>query len=255
MLWVHLAVLFSGAIAAGAINALAGGGSLVTLPILLALGLPPAAANATNAVAAWTGLMGGALRYRGMLRPHRRAVAHMAVISAVGGLIGGGLMLTTPAPLLAGLLPWLILIATLCFLVSPWVDRALRRDGAWGLDRTADLAGWRGVVLFAVSVATGYFNPCGGVAMVAAFATFGIDDLRLANGLKIVLGMTMTGASVALFVAADAVVWPWALVMVAGTLLGGWLGATLALRIDRRLLRGLILTWGGVMSAVFLAPS
>jgi uncharacterized protein len=249
---MHVGLLLTGSIAAGAVNALAGGGSLVTLPILLAVGLPPATANATNAVAAWSGLLGGTLRYRETLAPHGPAVWRLAALSLAGGVIGGGLMLLTPDRALAGLMPWLILVGTLCFLFSPWIVEKLRVGGGWDLSRTADLAGWRGVVQFLVAVVTGYFNPCGGVMMVAAFAAFGIDDIRLANGLKIVMGMLMTGASVALFAVAGAVDWPIAGLMILGTVAGGWLGATVALVLDRRLLRGLILAWGGVMSAVFL---
>lgn len=251
---LHVGLLLTGSVVAGGVNALAGGGSLVTLPILLAIGLPPATANATNAVAAWSGLLGGTLRYRETLVPHSKSVLGLAALSLAGGVIGGALMLLTPAHALAGLMPWLILLGTLCFLFSPWIVEKLSITGDWDLSRTADLAGWRGVVQFLVSVATGYFNPCGGVMMVAAYAAFGIADIRLANGLKIVMGMLMTGASVVLFGLAGAVDWPIAALMIVGTVAGGWLGATLALVLDRRWLRGLILGWGGIMSVVFLVP-
>jgi uncharacterized membrane protein YfcA len=255
MTLVSLCALFAGSIAAGAINALAGGGSLVTLPILLALGLPPTTAAATNAVAAWSGLIGGAVGSRGLLAPHRRTLTAMAAVSGLGGILGGAALLATPSRLLAGLLPWLVLIGTFCLVAQPLLDRRFGRTAAWDLSATGDLFGWRGGVLFAVAMLTGYFNPCGGIAMVAAFAYFGIDDIRLANALKIVLGMVMTGASVVLFGAAGAVDWPIAGLMVAGTVIGGWFGARLALGIDRRLLRGLIIGWGGTMSVVFLVPT
>ena len=151
-------------------------------------------------------------------------------------------------------MPWLILFGTLCFLFSPWIVERFSVSGPWDLARSGDVFGWRGALQFLVGVATGYFNPCGGVMMVAAYAAFGIEDIRLANGLKIVMGMLMTGASVLLFGLAGAVDWPIAALMIVGTVAGGWLGATLALVLDRRWLRGLILGWGGVMSAVFLVP-
>ncbi len=251
---VQAGLLLSGSIAAGAINALAGGGSLVTLPILLALGLPPAAANATNAVAAFSGLIGGTLRYRDTLAPYRAGVGRFAALSLAGGALGGGLMLATPDRALAGLMPWLILLGTLALLFAPWLTERLKSGGAWDLARVEPLFGRRSITLFLVAVATGYFNPCGGVLMVAAFAALGLDDLRLANGLKIVMGLVMTGASVLLLGVAGAVDWPIAALMVVGTVAGGWFGATLALVLDRRILRGMILTWGGVMSVVFLAP-
>lgn len=252
---LHVALLFAASIGAGIVNALAGGGSLVTLPVLLGLGLPPITANATNAVAAWSGLVGGTLRYRDVLAPHARTVAVMAVLSLVGGALGGGAMLMTPHRVLEHAMPWMILAATLAFLLAPYLRDLVRSGEDWDMARPADLAGWRGGVHLFVSALTGFFNPAGGVAMVAAFQAFGIGDIRLANGLKIVLGMAMTGASVVVFVSAGAVIWPIALIMTVGTVLGGWLGAAIALRIDRRWLRGAVLAWGGVMSAAFLMPA
>ncbi len=250
-----LSLVFSGSVAAGLVNSLAGGGSLVTLPMLLAFGVSPTTAAATNAVAAWSGLVGGAFGSRRLLAPYRPTILAMAAISAVGGAIGGGLLLATPAKLLSGLLPWLVLAGTILLVVQPLLDRALGRDLRWLPNRPADLFGWRGPVLLGVAILTGYFNPCGGIAMVAAFAAFGLDDIRLANALKIVLGMTMTGASVVLFGSAGAVDWGLAAPMVVGTTLGGVLGARLAAKLDRRWLRGAIVGWSGVMAAVFLVPS
>lgn len=252
---LHVVLLFAASIGAGVVNALAGGGSLVTLPVLLGLGLPPMTANATNAVAAWSGLLGGTMRYRDVLAPHARTVAVMAVLSVIGGAAGGGLMIVTPHHLLERAMPWMILAATLAFLFAPYLRDLVRTGEDWAMRDPADLAGWRGVVQLLVSVLTGFFNPAGGVAMVAAFQAFGVGDIRLATGLKIVLGMAMTGASVVVFVAVGAVVWPIALLMIAGTVLGGWVGAAIALRIDRRWLRGALLAWGGAMSAAFLLPA
>ena len=249
---LHLAILFGASLVAGVVNALAGGGSLVTLPVLLGLGLPPVVASGTNAVAAWSGLLGGALRCRAILAPHARGVRILAGLSLVGGALGGGLVIAVPRSFLEAAMPWMILAATVCFLLGPWLREWLARGEDWTPSLTADIAGWRGVVHFLVSILTGFFNPAGGVAMVAAFQAFGVADLGLATAMKIVLGMAMTGASVAVFVAVGAVAWPLAAVMVVGTVIGGWLGATLALAIDARLLRGTVLAWGGVMSASFL---
>ncbi len=247
-----LVLLFTASIVAGMVNALAGGGSLVTLPVLLALGLPPAAANATNAVAAWSGLVGGALRCRETVAGSRAVMLRLALVAGLGGALGGGLMLATPRPVLSGLLPWMILAATVAFLLTPLIVARFGGGRAWDLGRTEALDPTRLAVVFAVSVATGYFNPAGGVMMITAFAALGVEDLRVANALKIVLGMMMTGTSVVVFAVAGSVEWPIALLMVVGTVCGGHVGASLALVLDRRLLRGLILGWGGLMSVVFM---
>ncbi|MCE1237053.1 MAG: sulfite exporter TauE/SafE family protein [Hyphomicrobiales bacterium] len=252
---LHVLLLLAASIVAGVVNSLAGGGSLVTLPVLLGLGLPPAAANATNAVAAWSGLIGGGLRCREMLASHGRSVAVLALLSLLGGAIGGGLMLATPKAWLQAAMPWMILLATLAFVLAPLLRGREPTSAGWDLSRAEDLWGWRGPAQVLVAILTGFFNPAGGVAMVALYQAFGIEDLRVANGLKIVLGAAMTGASVVVFVLAGAVVWPIALTMIVGTVVGGWLGATLALRVDRRWLRGALIAWGGVMSAAFLLPA
>lgn len=249
---MHLAVLFVASLAAGVVNALAGGGSLVTLPVLLGLGLPPVVASGTNAVAAWSGLLGGALRCRSVLAPHAVGVRAFAVLSAIGGAIGGGLVILAPRGLLETSMPWMILAATVCFLVVPWIREWIGGGDSWTPGDTADVFGWRGAVHGLASILTGFFNPAGGVAMVAAFQAFGVADLALATALKIVLGMAMTGASVAVFVSVGAVSWPLAAVMIAGTVAGGWIGAAIALAVDARLLRGTVLAWGGAMSAMFL---
>lgn len=252
---LHITLLFGASIAAGVVNSLAGGGSLVTLPVLLGLGLPPLAANATNAVAAWSGLVGATLRSRAPLAPYGRTLLVMGALSVLGGSIGGALMIATPHRVLEAAMPWMILLATLAFLFAPLLRDLVAAGAEWSLSRTGDLAGWRGVVHVLVSMLTGYFNPAGGVAMVAAFQAYGLSDLRVANAMKIVLGTAMTGASVVVFLFAGAVVWTHAPIMIAGTVLGGWLGAALALKVDRRVLRGVVLAWGGVMSAAFLMPA
>ena len=249
----HLLLLLSGSVVAGVVNALAGGGSLVTLPILLGLGLPPATAAATNAVAAWIGLFGGAVTVRRDLAGCRAGLASFFALSLVGGALGGLAMLATPRPVLAAAMPWLILAATLIYLLGPLMRRAAPGPD-WMPRRAADVLGWRGGVHALVSFVTGFFNPAGGVAMVAAFQAFGVADLRRATALKIVLAIAMTGASVAVFAAAGAVDWPIALLMIVGTLSGGRLGAALVRVLDARWLRRFILGWGGATAAVFLLP-
>lgn len=248
-----LVLLLAGSTVAGLVNALAGGGSLVTLPILLGLGLPPATAAATNAVAAWLGLFGGALGVRRDLAGLGRGLAGFFAVSLIGGALGGAAMLATPRPLLAAAMPWMILAATLLYLAAPLATRDAATPD-WRPHRLADAASWRGAVHGLVSVVTGYFNPAGGVAMVAAFQAFGVADLRLATALKIVLAIAVTGASVAVFVLAGAVDWPIAAIMVVGTAAGGRLGAALVRVVDGRWLRRLVLGWGGAVSMVLLLP-
>lgn len=254
MATLSLVLLFGASVVAGMVNALAGGGSLVTLPVLLALGLPPTAANATNAVAAWSGLVGGAWTLRGTLSHARATIGRLALVAGLGGAVGAGLMLATPRAVLAASLPWMILLATLAFLFAPLFLDRFGVGRAWNLARLDQLGLGRVAGVFAVSVATGYFNPAGGVMMITAFAALGIGDIRIANGLKIVLGMLMTGASVIVFALAGSVDWAIAGLMVVGTVVGGRIGASLAMVVDRRVLRGLVLGWGGVMSAVFMVP-
>jgi uncharacterized protein len=203
-LWVLLAAAFLG----GALNALAGGGTFLTLPALIVFGsLPPIAANATSAVVAVPGYWGAVVGSRRDIAPVRDAsVRALVATAALGGAAGAGLLLLTPAPLFRALIPWLLLAATGLFGFAPRLV-ALRGGGA-PAGKVVVLAS-----LFAVSVYGGYFNGGLGILLLASLGALGVDQLNTASALKNLMSAVLASFSAAAFAAAGLVSWFEAAVM------------------------------------------
>jgi uncharacterized membrane protein YfcA len=244
-----VAVAAAGAVA-GTMNAAAGGGSFVSFPALVYLGVPPIPANATNTTAMWIGQAGSIPGFReDMRRPTLRFVLAMFV-SVVGGISGAVLLLHTPQNAFNGIIPWLLLFSTLMFAFSPWLLKITRRLSA------IDDIPWSGAIpLFAIAVYGGYFGGGQGLVMLAYFALVGMTDLRRMNALKCVLSCINNGVPVIPFVIAGAIEWNIAVVMCAGAILGGYYGARAARRVPPRVMRGVIVALGTVTTiGFFLRP-
>lgn len=252
------AVLLSGAaFLAGALNAVAGGGSFLTLPALVLAGAAPITANATGTVALLPGYLSGTWGFREDLRPPPGlSMRTLLVVGVAGGALGAGLLLLTPGGAFRRIVPWLLLVATALFGFSPRLVRAARQDGAAGRGRpTPDRRAFPGpgavAGLLAVSVYGGYFNGGLGVMLLALFALLGQTDLNGMNGLKNLLSAVLSGMAVVLYAAGGLVLWPEALLMMAGTTAGGYLGARLARRIPGSWLRRGIVVIGLAMAVLF----
>jgi uncharacterized membrane protein YfcA len=240
-------VLVAAASVAGAMNAMAGGGSFLTLPALVYAGVPPVAANATGTAALLPGYASSAYGFRRDIRPVAGiGVGRLAAVSLAGGLAGAALLLLTPDGVFRAVVPWLLLAATALFAFGGRLSAGLRRLGAGG--RGATLAG-----LLAVSVYGGYFNGGLGILLLAQLGLAGLSDLNAMNGLKSLLSAVLTAVAVATYAAGGAVHWPAAAVMVPAAVAGGYLGARLARRIPPGALRAGIVAVGLCMTAAFLA--
>lgn len=233
------------AIAGGALNAVAGGGSFFTFPALILVGVPPVPANATSAVALWPGSVASAAGFRDDLKPIRRLLVPLGAASLAGGLAGALLLLLTPERVFDALVPWLLLAATLVFAFGPRITSALRARGAH-----MPLAALV-VVQLAVAAYGGYFGGGMGIMMLAAYAAAGMEDLSAMNGLKSILAALLNGVAIVAFVVAGIVVWPVALAMIAGSVAGGYAGARLSRRVDKTKLRALIVVVGAALTAYF----
>ena len=238
--------------AAGAINSIAGGGTLVSFPALLWLGRDPITANATNTVAIWPGSLAGAYGFRRELATVRRWLLILIVPSLLGGAFGGWLLLRTPALLFERLVPFLILGATILLAAQELITRKIlpQRDDAAPAKHSL-----AGIFVFQllVGIYGGYFGAGMGILMLAALGLLGLTDLHQMNGLKNVLAVAINGVAAIYFALSNAVVWGDVFVMMLGTLLGGYLGAHTARRLGRKFVRGAVVVIGVVMSiALFL---
>lgn len=231
------------AFAAGVLNAIAGGGSFLTFPALVFAGVPPVAANATSAMAVSPGYLGSALGFRPELRSLPAPLLWREVgLAALGGLLGAGLLLITPARVFAGIVPWLLLLATVLFALGPSIA---------GLSGGAGHARWRLPGLLAVSIYGGYFNGGLGILLMALYTLTGEPRLNTVNALKNLNSFVLSLLSVVAFAAAGAIVWPQAVWMMLWATAGGWAGARLARRLPTRWVRLLVIATGLIMSGVF----
>lgn len=247
----HLPLLAAAAFAAGVLNAIAGGGSFLTFPALVFTGVPPIVANATSALAVSPGYLGSTLGFKAELKalPERRLWREM-VICAVGGVAGALLLLVTPAHLFSGIVPWLLLFATVLFAAGPSIARWARgHAGATGQGEPR----WRDVALLAVAIYGGYFNGGLGILLMALYSVAGETRLNVVNALKNLNSLVLSWLSVAAFVIAGAIAWREGLVMMVAATAGGFLGARWSKRLPAQWVRLGVIVTGLVMTAVFFA--
>jgi uncharacterized membrane protein YfcA len=247
----NILVLIAAAFAAGIINSIAGGGTLITFPVLVWLGLDPKIANATSTVALWPGLFGGLFGYRRELENSSAILLRLGLTSVIGGGIGAWLLIWTPSPTFARLVPFLILFATLLFMAQGPINRRLRFDPAAGAPKAS---WWFGAIVFQFfsSMYGGYFGAGNGIMMLAALGLLGMRDINRANGIKNFLGICINSIAVLSFAITLLVIWPVALVMAGAALLGGYVGAHVAVRVQQIMIRRAIVTIGFVITFVML---
>jgi uncharacterized membrane protein YfcA len=250
--FAHAAVAFAAAFLAGAINSVAGGGTLVSFPALIWLGLNSVTANATSTVAIWPGTVGSAWGYRRELRDAEPRFRWLIVPSLVGGITGALLLRSTPPSIFDRLVPFLILFATLLFMAQEPVQRLLKTADAEAHKSTKWLVG---ALLFqlAVGVYGGYFGAGIGILMLAALSILGLNDIHEMNSLKVVFGGSINGIAAAYFIWARMVYWPDVLIMAVAAIAGGYGGAGVARKMGRAAVRRIVIAIGfGMAVSLFI---
>jgi hypothetical protein len=246
---LDLALAGVAAVAAGAVNALAGGGTLITFPTLTALGLPAVAANVTNTIALAPGHLGATLAQKRDLAGQRARVRRLVPAALLGGLVGGLLLLYTSERLFRHLVPWLILVASALLAVQEPVRR-------WLLRRLARERGAHEALavlpVFAASIYGGYFGAGLSVIVLAALGLLLGDSLTRLNATKQAIGFAANAAAAALFLFSGQVHWVAGLVMAVGAIAGGTLGGRLAGRVRPATLRLVVVTVGVVVGLAYL---
>ena len=245
--------LFVAGALGGALNSVAGGGSFIAFPALLFTGVPPIPANATNTIALWTAAAASGGAYRKRLNIARRLMIPLFTASLIGGVIGAFLLLKTPAHTFMRVLPWLTLGATLLFAFG----RKIAGSRKSIIDHEATSAALIGATLFqfAVAIYGGYFGGGMGIVMLAMLAALGMTDIHSMNALKSVMGFVINGVAVVTFVIARAVYWKHGLIMIAGGLLGGYLGAHYAQKLPQVWIRWFVVLVGAGMTVYFFWKS
>ncbi len=243
----NVILLLAAAMIAGALNAVAGGGSFLTLPALVFAGLPPVVANATGTVALLPGYAAGVLGFREDLEaPPGLSLRALTVLSLIGGAIGAALLLVTDNRTFSKIVPWLLLLATILFAVGPTLLSKVKNNKSAHAS-----AGKSAVGLLAVSIYGGYFNGGLGILLLALFGLLGQVNLNAMNGMKNVVSALLTAIAVAIYAWGGVVAWLQALVMMIAATAGGYFGARLARRIPAPMMRVGIVVLGSIMTALF----
>jgi uncharacterized protein len=240
-----LAVFFGG-LCAGILNSVAGGGTLVSYPILLWLGRDPIMANATNALALWPGSLAGAWGFRREIAALPRLLKFLLPAGALGGLAGGWLLIATPSKVFSGFVPYLILFATILLAVKSLLARL---GGSSQAPRTSRHAVLLFVGQLAVSVYGGYFGAGMGILMLATLGLYGVSDFHERNALKNLLAATTNGLAGIFFILAHAIRWDDGLILGAGSVVGGLVGAAVGRRLSSKVLESVAVLVGIIATA------
>ena len=240
-------LLFLAAVVGQALNAVAGGGSFITFPMLLAAGVAPIDANATSTIALWPGALASAWGYRRDFSADRRIVVVLACVSIAGGLVGALLLLATPEQQFRRLIPYLLGFATLLFAVSDRIGVVIGSRS----DRAGGALTLVGLIQFAVAVYGGYFGGGISIMMLAAFSLMDVGDIHSMNGLKAVLGAVTNSAAVVTFILAHLVVWQYAAPMIVASILSGYASAKIARTIDPKRVRLAVVLGGIALTSYF----
>ncbi|MBU6400481.1 MAG: sulfite exporter TauE/SafE family protein [Verrucomicrobia bacterium] len=244
--------LAAAATAAGLVNAVAGGGTLITFPTLLLVGTPPIVANATSTLALVFGTAGSVFGYRRQIAAVKPWLSRFVPVSLAGGLLGGILLTRTREDLFAKMVPFLLLFATVLFVAQGAFRRfagfAPRADGGMG---PRHYGVWAAVVFqFLVALYGGYFGAGIGILMLASLGYLGLTNIHEMNGLKTVLGSLINLVAAVYFIFAGLIDWPKTAVMAIGAVAGYYFGAHYSQRISQSRVRQIITAVGFLISAV-----
>ena len=233
------AIILLAGIAAGIINVVAGAGTLITFPTLLALGFSPVTANVSNTVGLVPGSIAGAFGYRRDLTDQWRSVMRMAALSVVGGLVGAVLLLMLPPASFSAIVPFLLIAAAVLAAIQPRVARFVRRHATDAAD-TRPLSSGLVLGVLATGIYGGYFGAAQGVMLLALLGTLWSTNLNRANGAKNVLAGVANLVSAGIFILSGTVDWLVALLIGLGSAAGGWLGSRIGRRLPATVLRTIL---------------
>jgi len=248
---LEIILLFLAGVFGGVLNSVAGGGSFITFPALMAVGVAPISANATNTFASCAGYVSGVFALRRELAAHRAELPRLVVVSLIGGIAGAWLLLQTPEAVFREAIPWLLLFATVLFIYGGQINLRLRALA--GSHRHASHAGailLTGLLL-AVSVYGGFFNAGLGIITLSYLALAGHTNINAMNGLKLLVSTAVSLIAIVLFIAKGAIAWYEGSIVLAGTLVGGYVAAHVSRRLPQQHVRRFVIVASIAITAYF----
>lgn len=258
-------LLVSASALAGAINSVAGGGTLLTFTALLATGQVSTAANATSTVALWPGQLSSLWGYQKEIQQNVRSIVPLSLLGVVGGIAGSLLLTHTPASIFDKVVPFLVLTATVLFMVQEPLSRWQRARAATSAQadpvdeipaKVPDIHLSLPIALFllGVSVYGGYFGAGIGILCLAAFGLMGLTNIHQMNGIKAIFTLGINGVASMIFIVQGLVDWKIAGIMACGSIFGGWAGAGIAQRIGQKNVRRVVIAMGLLLTLSFFLP-
>jgi uncharacterized protein len=252
MTFPYIILLFVAAVLGGTLNSVAGGGTFITLPALIFTGVPPIAANVTSTVALWPGSVASTGAYRRELAAQQRGLLILLLgTSLIGGILGARLLLGTSQSAFVLLLPYLMLMATILFTISPYITKMLRARSTEKTQRTWLTWTVMAFAQFIIAIYGGYFGGGIGILMLATLAMMGMENIHEMNGVKTLLTTCINGAAMVTFIVHGAVFWPQAILMLVGAIVGGYGGAYYARKIEQKWIRIFVMVVGFSMTIYF----
>lgn len=246
-LWLVLA-----SFVAGIMNAMAGGGSFVSFPAMIAMGIPPVEANATNTVALWPGQLTSLATLRGDMRKDLLPV--ITVASILGGVVGAVTLLKTRQVTFLHMIPWLMLSGSVIFgisgPISKWLRRRSKHHVEHGGERPLPLV-WVFFAILPVCFYIGYFGAGGGFLIMTILALFGVEEMNVLNSLKVLAACLSNFCAIVTFIVSGRVLWHYCLISMVAAGLGGYIGALYARRTNPAVLRGFVVATGCIIAAYF----
>ncbi|EMK6926732.1 sulfite exporter TauE/SafE family protein [Vibrio sp. Vb5031] len=237
---LELSLLFIAGVIGGIINSIAGGGSFITFPALLAVGVPPIMANATNTYASCAGYISGAVGFREEIMKNKHELLFTVSFSLVGGAVGAYLLLNTPESLFMEAIPWLLLFSTVLFLTGSRLTMLIKTVAKE--HKHAGILGAiaLGLLLVGVSAYGGFFNAGLGVIVLSYLVVAGHQDINLMNGLKLLVSTCVSLIAIVIFVANGSIDWHTGSVVLVGTLVGGYLAARVSRQLNPNHVKGFV---------------
>jgi uncharacterized protein len=259
---LHLLAAFAAAFIAGGINSVAGGGSMISFPVLLALGVPPLIANATNTVGIWPGAIGSLWGFRVEFAKIPRVYHWLLIPAIIGGIVGAFLLRFTAPSLFERIVPGLILFATIMFIFAPTIRKRLQKKPIVGAVPLSPTSSGQTVVLqniilsfalqFAVAIYGGYFGAGMGILMLSILSLIGMTDMLEMTAMTSFLSLAVNGVAGLVFAFSGLISWPIAGAMAIGAIMGGYFAAGVARKVGGIWIRRLVIAIGLTLAVVML---
>lgn len=248
---LELFVLFVAGFFGGVINSIAGGGSFITFPALMFVGIPPVSANATNTFASCAGYLSGTYALRRDLRAYKDQLPRIIVISLIGGLAGAWLLLQTPETLFRQAIPWLLLFATVLFVFGGRLNSLLKQLAGRHRHASSIGGGLLVLLLLGVCVYGGFFNAGLGIIILSYLALAGYTDINAMNGMKLLVSSVVSLIAIVLFIIDGTIAWYQGTIVLVGTLAGGYVAAHLSRQLPQHYVRTFVIVASSAITVYF----